>query len=133
MPPPIDFIRTIDAPASAVWQVIVDTHTWPRWGPSVRAVDFPARILSAGAKGRIQTPLGFWLPFAIHTFEPPSYWDWRVGGLMATGHGVQALGPDRCRLTFSVPMWALGYGVICRTALLRIDRLLQTDHRDHRP
>jgi hypothetical protein len=121
----ITHTRTLHTSADVVWHLITDTQTWPRWGPSVRSVDFPERYIDAGATGRICTPFGLWLPFAIHTFDPPIYWDWKVGGIMATGHGVQAIGPDRCRLTFSVPAWGVGYGVVCRAALSRIERLLE--------
>jgi hypothetical protein len=94
------------------------------WGPSVRAVDCKDRYIRAGSSGRIRTPLGIWVPFVVGTVEPGSYWDWRVAGVPATGHRVESAGPDRCRLTFTVPVWAIGYGLVCRLALMRIDRWL---------
>jgi hypothetical protein len=57
-------------------------------------------------------------------FEPVRYWDWRVGGITATGHRVDPLGPHHCRLAFTMPRWAAPYRVICRAALKRIERLL---------
>jgi hypothetical protein len=68
--------------------------------------------------------MGWWVPFTIRRFEPESYWDWRVGGVAATGHRVEALGPDRCRLYFTVPFWAAAYGLVCRVALARIKQLI---------
>jgi hypothetical protein len=68
--------------------------------------------------------LGIWLPFYITTFEDGRYWDWRVAGLAATGHRVDPLGSRRCRLSFTVPAWAIGYGIVCRRALTHIDGLL---------
>ena len=117
------FASEIRAPVSQVWALLTDTQMWPIWGPTVRAVDFPERFIHAGAKGRIRTPLGIWVPFAIEDFEPDSYWDWKVGGVSATGHRVERTGPEHCRLSFYVPRSALGYGIVCRLALRRIQRL----------
>lgn len=114
----------MEAPADVVWHLITDTRTWPSWGPSVLAVDTPERYIRAGLAGRIRTPIGLWLPFTIETFRQYRYWDWRVGGLAATGHHVEAIEEDRCRLDFTVPIWAFGYGIVCRLALNRIQRLL---------
>lgn len=120
----VAYTKEMDAPADVVWRLITDTRTWPGWGPSVMAVDSPERYIRAGLAGRIRTSIGVWLPFTIETFEKKRYWDWRVGGLAATGHRVEALGKDRCRLDFIVPAWAVGYGIICRLAMNRIQRLL---------
>ena len=124
MNPPLGFSRRLDAPASRVWRLITDTRTWPVWGPSVQAVDCKDRFIRAGSSGRIRTPVGVWVPFVVGTFEPESYWDWRVAGVAATGHRVEPVGQNRCRLSFTVPTWAFGYGLVCRLALMRIDRLL---------
>ncbi len=71
------------------------------------------------------------MPFVVGIVEPESYWDWRVAGVAATGHRVEPLGPNRCRLTFTVPGWAFGYGLVCRLALMRIDRLLMQVRKQH--
>ena len=122
----------IDAPVSRVWRLITDTQTWTHWGPSLKEVDSPERFIRAGLTGRIRTPFGIWAPFTIDTFEPEQYWDWRVVGVPATGHRVDPRGPNRCRLTFTVPFWAAGYGVVCRVALNRIKRLLTLSSQDYR-
>ena len=111
-------------PAHSVWQLITDTRTWPVWGPTVRAVDCPDRFLQASTRGRVQTSVGIWLPFTVERFETGCYWDWRVAGVTATGHRVDATGIDNCRLTFTIPPWAVGYGLVCRLALNRIQQLL---------
>lgn len=90
----------------------------------MRAVACTERFLRAGSSGRIRTPMGIWVPFVVESFEPEHFWDWRVAGVPATGHRVESVGPNRSRLTFTVPVWALGYGLVCRLALMRIDRLL---------
>ncbi|WP_372681043.1 SRPBCC family protein [Desulfosarcina sp.] len=131
MNPPLGFSRQLDAPANRVWRLITDTRTWPVWGPSIRGVDCQHRYIRAGSNGRILTALGVWMPFVVGIVEPESYWDWRVAGVAATGHRVEPLGPNRCRLTFTVPGWAFGYGLVCRLALMRIDRLLMQVRKQH--
>ena len=126
----VSFARLFDAPADRVWDLITDTHSWPLWGPSVRTIDCPQRYIHAGCAGRVRTPVGIWLPFVVTAFEPGTYWDWRVAGIRATGHRVERVGPDRCRLAFSVPIWAAFYGPVCHLALVRIDRLLQFHRKD---
>jgi uncharacterized protein YndB with AHSA1/START domain len=120
----LSFDMHLDAPASQVWHLITDTRRWPQWGPSVRAVDCAERFIRAGARGRVRTPLGVWVPFVIEAFEPERYWDWRVAGLPATGHRVEPRGPSRCTLCFTVPIWAAAYGPVCWIALGRIKQLL---------
>lgn len=125
MLPALPFFRHFDVPSTRMWRLITDTRTWPLWGPTVLKVDCADRYIRAGSIGRVCTPLGVWLPFVIGAFKPQSYWDWRVAGVTATGHRVESVGPNRCRLTFTVPAWAFGYGLVCRLALLRIDRCLK--------
>jgi hypothetical protein len=61
----------IPVPAAVAWRFLTDTKAWPRWGPSVIAVDAPARLIGPGMRGRVQTTLGLWLPFEIT--------DWQAG------------------------------------------------------
>lgn len=68
--------------------------------------------------------MNIWLPFVIEDLEPEYYWDWRVGGIAATGHRVEPRGDYRCKLSFSIPVWAFGYGIVCDLALCLIERLL---------
>ncbi len=125
------FSLSLDAPAQRVWRLITDTHAWPQWGPTVREVDCRDRYIKAGSIGRVRTPFGVWLPFAVERFEPQHYWDWRVGGVAATGHWVKPMGLQQCELAFGVPFWAVGYGVVCRAALKRIERMLATEVETH--
>jgi hypothetical protein len=117
--------RDIDAPASIAWRLLTDTCEWPRWGPSVRAVDAPCRYIGPGVRGRVQTATGLWLPFEIIDWQPERYWAWRVGGIPATGHGVEPIGPHRCRVCFHIPRWAPFYRLVCRQALRRIAALAE--------
>jgi len=115
--------RDIHAPASVAWRLLVDTSEWPRWGPSVRAVEAPSRVIGPGMRGRVQTATGLWLPFEITHWEPERAWTWRVAGVPATGHRVESLGPQRCRVSFLIPRWAPFYRPVCRSALRRIAAL----------
>jgi hypothetical protein len=115
--------RLIHAPDNVVWHLLTDTNQWPRWGPSVRAVDCPTQFIGADTRGRVQTALGLWLPFQIVQWEEGRAWSWKVAGIRATGHRVYSHNPDACQVTFDVPSWALPYLPVCATALRRLDRL----------
>jgi len=117
--------RDIDAPAFVAWRLLIDTRQWPNWGPSVRAVDVPARCIGPGTRGRVQTAAGLWLPFEITDWQPDRYWDWRISGIPATGHAVEPTGPNRCRVRFMIPRWAPFYRPVCRRALRRIAALAE--------
>jgi hypothetical protein len=113
----------IHAPAAVAWALLTDTRAWPQWGPSVRAVDVPTRFITAGTRGRVQTAVGVWLSFEITHWEEGSHWSWTVAGLPATGHLIEATGPDSCRVSFTIPAWAPFYLPVCRAALRAIGRL----------
>jgi hypothetical protein len=115
--------KEIEAPADAVWDVLVDLDAWPEWGPSVRSATVEGGVLTAGARGTVRTAVGATLPFEVTTFEPGHRWAWKVGGIDATDHRVEPLGPDRCRLGFGVAWPAAAYLGVCRIALGRIERL----------
>lgn len=115
--------RLIAAPTERVWDILIDTHLWARWGPSVRKVDSRQRLLTNGFKGRLLTPLGLWLPFEITRFEPPFFWAWAVAGIPATGHRLQPIDPNCCELIFEIPYRAFFYRPICRRASENIARL----------
>jgi len=110
----------IEAPAPVVWELLADTSRWPEWGPCVRAVETPARLVAPGMRGRVRTTVGLWVPFEITTVDVGRSWDWRVAGVAATGHRVESLRPRRCRAIFVVPPWAAVYGLVCRLALHRL-------------
>lgn len=115
--------RTVDAPTEAAWDLLVDTERWPEWGPSVRDVEASTRRIETGTTGRVRTPVGLWLPFEISHCEPYR-WTWTVARIPATGHRVETLPDDRCRVAFELSPLAAGYVPVCRRALERIERLL---------
>ncbi|MEZ5583478.1 MAG: SRPBCC family protein [Candidatus Competibacteraceae bacterium] len=124
---PIRVEQVIDAPPDTVWTLLTDTHRWPQWGPSVRAVQCAERYIGGGSSGRVLTTLGFWAPFVITDFDEARYWSWRVFGIPATGHQVNPLGENRCRLVFEIPIVAAPYAAVCKVAMQRIAQLSQVD------
>jgi hypothetical protein len=48
-----------------------------------------------------------------------------VAGIPATGHRVEPLGPERCRVVFEVPLLAAPYLAVCRVAALKIRTILE--------
>ena len=63
------------------------------------------------------------LPFEITAHTDGTRWAWKVAGVPATDHTVQALGPERCRVGFGVPWPAAPYLAICRMALGRLESI----------
>lgn len=122
----------IPVPAAIAWRLLTDTEAWPRWGPSVRAVDAPKRVIGPGMRGRVQTTPGLWLPFEITDWLAGRQWAWRVAGIPATGHLVDPIGPARCRVTFAIPSWAPFYAPICRMALRRLRDLAIASRQNDR-
>ncbi|MGQ0630554.1 MAG: SRPBCC family protein [Sporichthyaceae bacterium] len=117
--------RTVDAPAEAAWHLLADTGNWSAWGPSIADVTPNDALVYPGMKGKIRPPLGVWLPFEITAVTPGRSWEWKVAGLAATGHRVDALDTLRCRISFEIPWWAPGYAPVCKLALRRIAELLE--------
>lgn len=113
----------VDAPAATVWDLLTNLDAWPQWGPSVRRAEVDGGMLAAGAHGRVHTTVGLSLAFEVTTFEPGTRWSWKVGGVNATDHRVDPLGPHRCRVGFAVAWPAVPYLAICRVALGRIEHL----------
>lgn len=118
--------HVIGASPQQVWKVLIDTHQWPVWGPSVKAVRSPRQYIDAGLKGSIQTVLGFWVPFEVTEFEHLQFWNWKVAGIPATGHRLKILDQDHCELIFDMPFAAFPYALVCRQATRRIGRLAQS-------
>ena len=117
----------IQAPASVAWKLLTDTSRWPQWGPSVSRVESAEQYIGPGSKGRIQTIIGLWLPFRVTEFVAGRRWAWEVAGIPATGHRVESLGPDRCRVVFEVPLLADPYLAVCRLAAHRIRGILEQE------
>lgn len=115
----IEVSRELPVPADRAWVLLTDTERWSDWGPSVRGVECADREIRAGSTGTVETVLGISVPFEIVACEPYR-WTWRVARIPATGHRVEPLGDDRCRVVFEVPLPAAVYVPVCRRALNRI-------------
>jgi uncharacterized protein YndB with AHSA1/START domain len=115
----------IAAPVSTVWDLLTEFDHWQAWGTSIRRVESACDRVAAGVAGRVQTILGFWVPFEIRDVATNDSWHWRVAGVPATGHFVSAIRPDRCRVQFTVA-WALApYLVAMRMSLSRLKRMAE--------
>lgn len=117
--------RLVDATIDVVWDVLTDTEAWPVWGPSVRAAEVRSGasrpgVIGPGATGSVTIPTGTSVGFEITWFEDRVGWAWRVAGIPATSHRVEARGPDTTRVGFGVPWVAAPYLAVCRLALERI-------------
>ena len=116
--------RSFHSSCKTIWELLTDTDTWPRWGPSVRAVECENRFIRKGTHGKVKTAAGIWLPFVITGYEEGYFWSWDVAGIPATGHRVEPLEEGRCLLTFEVPLLTAPYAYICKIALDRIAGIL---------
>ena len=116
--------RHIEAPADAVWQVLIDTDAWPQWGPTVSGGEIDGGEMKLGASGRVHTPVGVALPFRITEFIPGRRWAWSVAGVRATTHGVEPDGAG-CRVSMAAPWWAPAYLPVLAIALQRIEKMVR--------
>lgn len=119
----VEISSKIDASPERVWELLTDTTMWPLWGPSVAHVECRTRLIEPGSSGHVKTAVGIKLPFAITSYEHLQFWDWKVGGVQATGHRLLRKNSESCILIFDMPWWALPYALICQIALNRITRL----------
>ena len=110
----------VAAPMPAVWELLSVFAHWPRWGSSIRDVECDSTRVETGARGRVQTVIGVWLPFTITEVEPQRSWHWKVGGVPATGHYLVSLDPQRSRVEFTVPWLAAPYLAVVHHSLRRL-------------
>ena len=98
----------IDAPRQRVWDVLSAIEAWPQRIQTVDTVELltPAPI-GTGSRVRLRQPKlpeGTW---EITVWDPPSYFEWtqkESGTTSVAGHGVEALGEGRARLTLTLDM-----------------------------
>jgi uncharacterized protein YndB with AHSA1/START domain len=117
--------KYVAAAPSAVWRLLVDLDSWPQWGPTIRRarLDAPHAELALHATGTVQTSLLVAVPFEVTEFEPGRHWAWKVAGVPATRHRVDAVGGG-ARVSISVPWWSAPYLTVCSVAVRRIDAML---------
>lgn len=117
----LEVSRPIEAPRERVWDLFVDTRQWPRWGPSITDVRATERRIREGTTGQVRTVAGQWLDFTV-TACSEFRWTWRVAGIPATGHRVEALS-DGCRAVFEIFLIAALYAPVCARALSNLGRI----------
>ena len=122
--PYIEISRVLAASPNAVWELLTDTSVWKEWGPSIIAVRSSDRYIDKGSHGQVKTALRFWVPFLITELDPGRHWSWKIFNINATGHRVERLDQDICRLVFQAPIWAAPYLIVCKIAIDRIEKLL---------
>lgn len=115
----------IHAPAGNVWRIITDTETWPKWGPSVRHVRCRDQYITNGSMGYVQTVFGLWVPFLVSDVIFEQYWSWRIYHVKATGHRIQRIADDQCRLIFDMPLFMTPYWFVCAAAVGNIRRIAE--------
>ncbi|GGI08645.1 SRPBCC family protein [Egicoccus halophilus] len=115
--------RVMPGAPERAWRLLTDTRTWPDWGPTIRGVEVAEPRIGPDTTGRVRTLAGVALPFRVTDFAEGVRWRWRVAGVPATGHRVEAH-PEGCRVVFEVPVLAAAYTVVCRVALHRIEQWL---------
>jgi hypothetical protein len=123
--PKCEIGRRLRSPCHDVWECLTDTTRWPKWGPSVTAVEAEKRFIQQGSRGRVRIPLGLWIPFVITGYRDKRYWSWSIWGVRATGHRTEPLGDGSCLLIFEVPFFAMPYLFVCWLAIRRIANLLE--------
>ena len=119
----IEVGREIASSPEQVWNFLIDTTMWSKWGPSVVDVECIHQFIAKGYSGRVKTIVGFWIPFIITDYKELSYWNWRVGSVDATGHRIFCIDENTCRVFFDMPWWAIFYLPMCYLALRRIEHL----------
>lgn len=128
----VEVSRELDTPAERAWEVLTDTERWPDWGPTVSAVDADRRFVRAGSTGDLQVLGGPWIPYEITSCEDYR-WTWDVADVPATGHRVESVPHERCRVVFELHPLATGYAPVCARALQQIEGLVGGDRAADEP
>ena len=113
--------RDVAAHPDRVWHLLTDPESWSRWGPTVRGAEIDGEFVT-GTTGRVWPAVGPPLPFELTTVVPGRRWSWKVAGVPATTHAVEASGVG-ARVSMGIPVWAPAYAPVVALALRRIDRL----------
>ena len=119
----------IRAASGVVWTLLAEFRHWPRWGPTVRAVESEAEAVGPGVTGRVKTFAGPWVPFQITEVDVGRSWHWKVAGFSATGHHVVELAGGTTRVEFTVPFVFAPYLVVLRLGLNRLRAIAEDGRR----
>ncbi|WP_435347352.1 SRPBCC family protein [Haloarchaeobius sp. HRN-SO-5] len=122
----IEVAREIPVSRMLAWELLTDTWRWSDWGPTITEVDAPTRFIADGLHGRVNVLGAVWVPYEITSCDGER-WTWDVARLPATGHRVEELTEERCRVVFELPLVAAPYVPVCKRALDRIEAILLGD------
>jgi hypothetical protein len=120
-----DVGQAIAAEPTRVWDLVSDTTRWPEWNLVIAAVECDDQHVKLGSEGRVQTPVGMWLPFKITSFDEGHLWGWRVMGIPATGHRIERLAgqPGSAYARVSIPFVSAAYAPVAQLTLRRLEKL----------
>ena len=121
----ISISRVVRCSAKDAWDLLTDTQKWHLWGPTVAGVNCEERYIRKGVEGHVQIPTRQWLRFIVTEYEHQHYWHWKVASLSATGHRLDIVDNQSCRIAFELPFLWAPYVTICWLALKRLTKLLE--------
>ncbi|WP_440989682.1 SRPBCC family protein [Haloarchaeobius baliensis] len=124
----VEVAREVGVDHRRAWELLTDTWRWSEWGPTVHDVDAPTRFIAEGSHGSVNVLGAVWVPYEI-TSCGDGRWTWDVARIPATGHRVEPVAEERCRVVFEIPPLAAGYVPVCRRALKKIEAILLADER----
>jgi hypothetical protein len=105
-------------PRSEVWDRLARPASWPSWAKHIKAVDVaPPGLLTASSAGLVRLRNGVRSRFAVSTFVDGERWLWTGKFLWLRidyDHVLEAVAPDRTRVTFDVDVSGLGVGSVGR-------------------
>lgn len=122
-------VEEIDAPASRVWQVLLDLERWPEWTPTVTSLQRldDDESIAIGSRVVIRQPHMPRAVWRISAIEPGRRFEWETKAFGITtraDHRVEALPGERARVTVSIDISGLlallvdlAYGALTRRYL----------------
>ena len=103
---------------SVVWSNLARPAAWPSWAKHIKSVDIePPGLLTASSSGVVRLRNGVRSRFDVVTFSEGQRWMWAGKFLwlrIEYDHVLEAVTPDRTRVTFDVAGGGFGAGSIGR-------------------
>ena len=108
----------IARPKSEVWSRLARPASWPSWAKHIKSVDVePPGLLASSSSGVVRHRNGVRSRFVVSTFTEGERWLWAGKFLwlrVEYDHVLEAVTPDRTRVTFDVAVGGFGVGSIGR-------------------
>ena len=97
---------SIHAPASRVWQTLIDVERWPEWTPSVRKIErLDPTPLGLGGRVRIEQPKLAPAVWTVTDWRPEAAFTWvsrRPGIVVTAVHAIDVTTASACDATLTV-------------------------------